>query len=68
MEVKNVVVHLRRELSKLKEAMTSLIESSMAENGRNEKLCQMGCFREAPNGVSSENDKLSLLLEDKERK
>ena len=50
-----------------KEAMTS--ESSVAENGRNEELVsQMGCSREAPNEVSSENDKLSLLLEDKERK
>ena len=39
MEVKNVVVDLRRELSKLKEAMTSLIESSVAENGRNKELC-----------------------------
>ena len=33
-----------------------------------ELLSQMGCFREAPNEVSSENDKLSLLLEDKEGK
>ena len=32
MEVENVVVDLRRALSKLKEAMTS--ESSVAENGR----------------------------------
>ena len=36
MEVKNVVVDLRRELSKLKEAMTS--ELIVAENGRNEEL------------------------------
>ena len=65
--MKNVVVDLRRELSKLKEAMTS--ESSMAENGRNEELVsQMGCSQEAPNEVSLEKDKLSLLLEDKERK
>ena len=68
-EVENVVVGLRRELSKLKEAMMSLTELSMAENGRNEELLsQMGYFREAPNEVSSEKDKLSLLLEDKERK
>ena len=67
MEVENGVVDLRRELNKLKEAMTS--ESSVAENGRNEKLVsQMGCSREAPNEVSSEKDKLSLPLEDKERK
>ena len=47
--------------------MTS--ESSVAENGRNEELVsQMGCSREAPNEVSSEKNKLSLLLEDKERK
>ena len=66
MEVENVVVDLRWELSKLKEAMTS--ESSVAKNGRNEELVsQMGCSREAPNEVSSEKDKLSLL-EDKERK
>ena len=46
--------------------MTS--ESSVAENRRNEELVsQMGCSREAPNEVSSENDKLSLPLEDKER-
>ena len=58
---------LRRELSKLKEAMTS--ESSVAENGRNEELVsQIGCPREAPNEVSLEYDKLSLLLEDKKRK
>ena len=69
LEVENVVVDLRRELSKLKEAMTSLTESSVAENGRNEELLsQMGCFRESQNEVSSEKDKLSLLLEDKERK
>ena len=50
MEVENVVVDLRRELSKLKEVMTSLTELSVAENGRNEELLsQMGCFREAPN-------------------
>ena len=68
-EVKNVVVDLRRELSKLKEGMKSLTESSEVENGRNEELLlQMGCLQEAPNGVSSEKDKLSLLLEDKDRK
>ena len=67
MEAENVVVDLRRELSKLNEAMTS--ESSMDENGRNEELVsQLGCSREAPNEVSSEKDKLSLTLEDKERK
>ena len=67
MEVENVVMDLRRELSKLNEAMTS--ESSMAENERNEELMsQMGCSREAPNEVSLEKDKLSLSLEDKERK
>ena len=67
MKVENVVVDLQRELSKLKEAMTS--ESSVAENGRNEKLVsQMGCTREAPNEVSLEKNKLSLLLKDKERK
>ena len=67
MEVENVVVDLRRELSKLNETMT--LESSVAENGRNEELMsQMGCSREAPNEVSSEKDKLSLPLEDKERK
>ena len=67
MEVENVIVDLRRELSKLKEVMTS--ESSVAENGRNEELMSlMGCSREAPNEVSLEKDKLSLLLEDKERK
>ena len=67
MEVENVVVDLRRELSKLNKAMTS--ESSVAENGRNEELMsQMGCSREAPNEVSSEKDKLSLPLEDMERK
>ena len=33
-EVKNVVVDLRRKLSKLKEAVTSLTESSVVENGR----------------------------------
>ena len=33
MEVENVVVDLRRELSELKEAITS--ESSVAKNGRN---------------------------------
>ena len=67
MEVENVDVDLRREFSKLKEAITS--ESSVAKNGRNEELVsQMGCSREAPNEVSSEKDKLSLLLEDKERK
>ena len=36
MEVKNVIVDLRRELSKLKEVITSLTESSEVENGRNE--------------------------------
>ena len=47
--------------------MTS--ESSVAENGRNEKLVsQMGCSRKTPNEESLEKDKLSLLLEDKERK
>jgi len=67
--VENVVVDLRRELSKLKEAITSLTKSSKVENGRNEELLsQMGCLREALNGVSLEKDKLSLLLEDKERK
>ena len=65
--MKNVVVDLRRELSKLKEAMTS--ESSVAENGRNvELVSQMGCSQEALNEVSSEKGRLSLLLEDKERK
>ena len=44
-------------------------ESSVAENGRNEEfVSQMGCSREAPNEVSSEKDKLSLPLKDKERK
>ena len=44
-------------------------ESNVAENGRNEDLVsQMGCSREDPNKVSLENDKLSLPLEDKERK
>ena len=67
MEDENVVVDLRRKLSKLNGAMTS--ELSVAENGRNEELVsQMGCSREAPNEVSSEKDKLSLPLEDKERK
>ena len=67
MEVKNVVVNLRWKLSKLKEAMT--FESSVAENGRNEELMSlMGCSREAPNEVSLEKDKLSIMLEDKERK
>ena len=66
-EVKNVVVDLWRKLSKLKEAMT--FESSVAENGRNEEVVsQMGCSWEAPNEVSSKKYKLSLLLEDKERK
>ena len=47
--------------------MTS--ESSVVENRRNEELVsQMGCSQEAPNEVSLEKDKLSLLLEDKERK
>ena len=46
--------------------MTS--ESSVTENGRNEKLVsQMGCSQEAPNEVSSGKDKLSLSLKDKER-
>ncbi|XP_022998981.1 uncharacterized protein LOC111493510 [Cucurbita maxima] len=68
-EVENVIVDLRRELSKLKEAITSLTESSEVEKGRNEELLsQMGYLREALNGVSLEKDKLSLLLEDKERK
>ena len=67
MEVENVFVDLRMKLSKLNEAMTS--ESSVVENKRNEKLVsQMGCSREAPNEVSSEKDKFSLPLEDKERK
>ena len=62
-EVENVVVDLRRELSKLNEAMTFV--SSVTENGRNEELVsQMGCSREAQNEVSSEKDKLSLPLED----
>ena len=53
-EVENVVMDLRKELSKLKEAMTSLTESNVVENRRNEELLsQMGCFREAPNKVSS---------------
>ena len=69
MEVENVVMDLRKELSKLKEAITSLTESNVVENKRNEEfLSQMGYFREAPNKVSSEKDKLSLLLEYKERK
>ena len=60
---------LRRELSKLKEAITSLTESNEVKNGRNEKLLsQIGCLREAVNGASLERDKLSLLLENKERK
>ena len=63
----NVAVDLQKELSKLNEAMMS--ESSVAENGRNEELVsQMGSSREDPNKVSSEKDKLSLPLEDKERK
>ena len=67
MEVKNVVVNLWRELSKLKEVVT--FELSVAETRRNEELVsQMGCFREAPNEVLLEKDKLSLPLEDKERK
>ncbi|XP_022932474.1 uncharacterized protein LOC111438881 [Cucurbita moschata] len=50
MKVENFVMDLRRELSKLKEAMTS--ESNVAENERNEELVsQMGCSREAPNEV-----------------
>ena len=66
MEVENFVVDLRRELSKLKEAMTS--ESSVVENRRNEELVsQMGCSQEAPNEVSSEKDKHCLSLEDKEK-
>ena len=61
MEVENVVVDLRRELSKLKEVLTS--ESSVAENGRNEELVsQMGCSREAPNEASSEKDKFVCCL------
>ena len=67
MEVENVIDDLRRELSKLNEGMTS--ESSVVENGRNEELMsQMGSSQEAPNEVLSEKDKLSLPLEDKERK
>ena len=63
----NVVVDLQRELSKLNKVMMS--ESSVAKNGRNEELVsQMGCSREDLNEVSSEKDKLSLPLEDKERK
>ncbi|XP_022971789.1 uncharacterized protein LOC111470467 [Cucurbita maxima] len=59
MEVKNVVMDLRRELSKVNEAMTS--ESSMAKNKRNEEsVSQMGCSRENPNEVSPEKDNLSL--------
>ena len=55
MEDENVVVDLRRKLSKLNGAMTS--ELSVAENGRNEELVsQMGCSREASNEVSSEKD------------
>ena len=37
-ETENVVVDLRRELSKLKEVITSLTKSSKVENGRNEEL------------------------------
>ena len=63
----NVAVDLRRELSKLNEAM--MFESSVAENEINEELMfQMGCSRENPNEVSSKKVKLSLSLEDKERK
>ena len=63
----NVAVDLRRELSKMNEAMMS--ESSVAKNGRNEELVsQIGCSREDPNKLSSKKKKLSLLLEDKERK
>jgi len=63
----NVAVELQRELSKLNEAMMS--ESSVAENGRNEEfVSQMGCSQEDPNEVSSEKNKLSFPLEDKERK
>ena len=63
----NVVVDLRRELSKLNEAMMS--KSSMAENEKNEELVShMGCSREDLNEVSLEKDKLSLPLEDKKRK
>ena len=52
MKVENVVVDLWRELSKLKEAMTS--ESSVVENRRNEELVsQMGCSQQAPNEISS---------------
>ena len=68
-EVENVIVDLLRELSKMKEAILSLTESSKVENGRNEELLsQMGCLREALNRVSLEKDKLSLLLGDKDRK
>ena len=67
MEVENVVVDLRRELSKLNEVM--MFESSVAENGRNEELVsQMGCSREDPNEVSSEKDNPILPLEEKEKK
>ncbi|XP_023524531.1 uncharacterized protein LOC111788427 [Cucurbita pepo subsp. pepo] len=67
MKVENVVVDLRRELSKVNEAMTS--ESSVAENGRNkESVPQMGCSRENSNEVSPEKDNLSLPIENKKRK
>jgi len=67
MLVVNVAMDLRRELSKLNEAMMS--ESSMAENGRNEELVsQMGCSREDPNEVSLEKDNPILPLEEKKRK
>ena len=61
-------VDLRRELSKLNEAV--MFESSMAENWRNEELLepQMGCSREDPNEVSPEKDNPIFSLEDKKRK
>ncbi|XP_022965652.1 polyamine-modulated factor 1-binding protein 1 [Cucurbita maxima] len=69
MEAESIVEDLRRESSKLKESVTSLTESSGVEKARNkELLSQMGCLREALNGVSLERDKLGLLLEDKERR
>ena len=62
-----VAMDLRRELSKVNEAMT--FESSVAENWRNEELeSQMGCSREDPNEVSSEKDNPILPLEEKKRK
>ena len=62
-----VAMDLRRELSKLNEAMMS--ESSVAENWRNEELkFQMGCSWEDPNEVSSDKDNPILPLEEKKRK